>query len=143
MKNRTKNIASVAAIGLFSLFAIASVDEEPESTPAEMRAATAELSVTANKIAKDFDENEVAANLKYENKIIEVTGSVGQISKDFGDYNLMLDTSQLLTGVVCRFNGNVAEQLAVLKTGQNITIKGRCDGMYGNVEIKDCVIITQ
>ena len=142
MKNRAKNIASAAAIGLFSLFAIASVDEEPESTPAEMKAAKAELSVTARTIAYDYNENEVAANLKYENKIIQVSGSIEDISKDFGQYSISLVGSNY-KGVLCSFNGNVAEQLAALRSGQMITIKGRCDGMFGNVEMEDCVIITK
>ncbi len=144
MKNTIKNIASVTGIGLFSLFAIASVDDSPSAnvTTGQVKETVAEYKVTAREVAQAFDENEVAANLKYENKIGEVTGTISSISKDFGSYNIMLNAIDF-TGVVLRFDGDVAAQLAELKTGQRITAKGMCDGMSFNVEFESCVILAK
>jgi len=141
MKNTIKNIASVTGIGLFSLFAIASVDDSPSSnvTTSKVKEAAAEFKVTAREVAQAYNENEVAANLKYENKVGEVTGTIEDISKDFGSYNILLNALDF-TGVVLRFDGDVSAQLAELKTGQRITAKGVCDGMYFNVEFDSCVI---
>ena len=146
MKKTIKNIASVAGIGIFSLFAIASVDETTSSSSstsvAAVKQAPSTFTVTASEIAKAFEKNEVAANLKYENKVGEVTGSITTISKDFGSYNVMLKGEDW-TGVVLRFDGDVSTQLAELEIGQRITAKGMCDGMFGNIEFDSCVIIAK
>lgn len=68
------------------------------------------FNVTDKEIAKAFDENEVSANLKYENKVGTVTGKIITISKDFGAYNIMLDGGDF-TGIVCRFDGDVLNNL--------------------------------
>ena len=144
MKKTIKNIASVAGIGIFSLFAIASVDDSPSAnvTTGKVKEAPSTFTVTASEIARAFDANEVAANLEYEDKVGEVTGSITSISKDFGSYNIMLDGEDW-TQIVLRFDGDVAAQLAELKTGQRITAKGVCDGMSFNIEFDHCVIVAK
>lgn len=146
MKRTIKNVYAAAAIGVFGIFAIASVDDDGSSGSAEetskVKQAASVFNVTDKEIAKAFDENEVAANLKYENKVGTVTGNIIEISKDFGIYTVMLDGGDW-TGVQCNFAGNVAEQLAPLKTGQRISIKGFCDGMYGNVVFENSVIVAK
>lgn len=141
MKKHSKNIITAASIASFLFLAIASLDEEGAAGGTEEVTNTESVfNVTDKEIAKAFDENEVSANLKYENKIGTVTGKIVTISKDFGEYNIMLDGGDF-TGIVCRFDGDVSKQLAALKTGQRITIKGFCDGMSFNVEFLNCVIV--
>ncbi|MDB4547522.1 OB-fold putative lipoprotein [Akkermansiaceae bacterium] len=132
---------TAASIVGFVFLAIASVDDEGAAGGTEkVTNAEAVFNVTDKEIAKAFNENEVSANMTYENKVGTVTGKITGISKDFGVYSIMLDGGDW-TGVACNFDGDVSKQLAPLKTGQRITIKGFCDGMYGNVVFENCVIV--
>ncbi len=149
MKKTIKNIASVAGIGIFSLFAIASVDDESTtSSMSEVRDTKAEFSVTASEITKAFNTNEVGANLKYENKVGEVTGTVDSITENFGRSTVLLKGTFGALGhefVAASFGKVIKqkEELATLKPGQRVTIKGECEGMSFNVEFKHCVIVTK
>ena len=141
MKKHKKNIITAASIVGFVFLAIASVDDEGAAGGTEEVTNTeAVFNVTDREIAKAFDENEVSANLTYENKVGTVTGKILEFSKDFDVYSITLDGGDW-TGVTCNFDGDVSKQLAPLKTGQRITIKGFCDGMYGNVVFENCVIV--
>ncbi len=44
-----------------------------------------EVTIDAPKLLQAFESNEDSANLKYRNKVILVTGSVGSVSKDHLD----------------------------------------------------------
>lgn len=145
MKSTIKNVASAIGIGTFSLFAIASVDDEAVSdgNAATTRSAEAVFNVSAVEIAKEFEKNEVAANLKYENKVGTVTGKIEEIRKDFGIYYITLKGNGAWSlGVDCAFyEDSFAKVLAQLSKGDVITIKGECEGDYGSVSFDNCVIV--
>lgn len=143
MKKTIKNIASVAGIGIFSLFAIASVDDtSTTSNAAEVKTAKSEFTVSASQITREFNENEIAANAKYENKVGEVTGTLEKITENFGKKGIMIKGSGY-EYVTASFPNSATDELIKLKTGQRITVKGECEGMSYNVVFRNCVIVTK
>ncbi len=143
MKKTIKNIASVAGIGIFSLFAIASVDDgSGQYTASEMTSTKSAFTVTDKVIAKAYDSNEVAADVQYKGKVGEVTGKIIDISNDFDIITIILDGTTF-TGVCVNLAPAAKDQVLALKTGQVVTVKGNCTGLLINVNFEDGVIVTK
>lgn len=94
----------------------------------------------AKVLVADYDKDEKKANEKYLGKIVEVRGIVSEKIKDNkGNYNLTLQGEDL-AGIGCEFDPNFKENVASIKEGQEITIKGICTGVLMDVVLVDCVI---
>ncbi len=94
--------------------AAASVTPEPTAAP---------VVVTAAKLAKDYDENTVAADAKYKEKQLQVTGKIVDISTDFaGSPYLTLRGNNEFMGPQFGFSADDAPALAKLKKGQQVTL---------------------
>lgn len=94
--------------------------------------------VTADQIFNEFSTNEAAANNKYLNKAIEVSGEVSDVKKN-QDSNtvVMLKTTDPMFGVNCTFK----EDPGAIQPGTNITFKGICTGFIGDVVINEGVLV--
>jgi hypothetical protein len=103
------------------------------------------LSVTASQLAADYQANEVAADARYNQKIIEVSGTVDSIGKDITDtIYVTLQTGEEFAIVKPQlfFSDQHKNEAAALHKGQPLTVKCRCEGKFMNVLLKDCVIVT-
>lgn len=138
--------------GLFLLFIIlGAIGSDPDvQVASEQREQTkneaqvAEMKVTAVELSQAYDNNKVAADTKYKDKVVEVSGIVDSIGKDILDdpYVTLKGRSTSLFGVQCMFSRASEGELANLSKGQSITLKGRVDGeLIGNVLVRGCTII--
>ncbi len=86
--------------------------------------------ITAEQLYEEYEENEVAADLKYKNKLLQVTGIVKSIGKTIGDKPyISLQTGAFSSQVTFYFPSETYnEKLATLKKGTTIKIKGICKG---------------
>ncbi len=94
--------------------------------------------VTAESIAKEYAANEKAADTKYLNKVIEVSGAVAEFEKNQdGGLLVVLATGDPAGGIQCAMR----EKNATVTKGQNLTIKGFCsgNGIMG-ISLTDCII---
>ncbi len=97
-------------------------------------------SLSAVNLVKDYDASEEAANAKYLGKVLEVKGIIAEKTKDEkGMVNVTLQGPDL-AGVGCQFDPKAQEQLAIIKEGQEVVIKGICTGVLMDVVMVDCVI---
>lgn len=89
------------------------------------------ISITATALATEYADNAVAADKKYENKRLRVTGKVRDIGKD------VLDTAYVvikgggeyeMNDVQCMFREDQEQELASLKKGQTVIIEGESTG---------------
>jgi hypothetical protein len=107
--------------------------------------AKADLTVDAKDIIKDYKENEVAADEKYKNKIVQVSGVVNEIKKDFMDeIYVSVNTGKELEfeDVWVYFDGDATKKAKALKKGDKITVKGKVTGlMLMSVQMKDSVFV--
>jgi hypothetical protein len=94
--------------------------------------------VTADTLFNHFTTNEAAANQKYLNKAIEVTGEVAEVKKN-QDSNtvVVLKTSDPIFGVNCTFK----EDPGAIQPGNTITFKGICTGFISDVVINEGVLV--
>lgn len=100
------------------------------------------IKVTAVRMMDDYNENGVSADSKYKGKLIEVTGTVDDISKDIlGDLYVTLLTDEMMFDVQCYFKKEHTESLGALKKGQGVVIRGKGTGAMGNVTMEKCEIV--
>ena len=98
---------------------------------------TTAVFIRADNLFRDFSQDETAANAKYLDKIIEVTGTVDHTETANGATLILLNANQLLGGISCKMFDNKND---AVQKGQAITIKGKCSGFLSDVNLVDCVL---
>lgn len=96
---------------------------------------------TANALFKDYNDNEVAADEKMKGKVIEVSGTVQSIDKDFTDSIIVrLKTSNEFLPAIMGIRDSEKSAALALKKGQQIVVT--CKSMarvVGAPSGRDCV----
>lgn len=101
--------------------------------------ASIDLTTTAEAIFADFETDEMAANEKYNDKLVEVTGKVVKSSKDeSGIVNVILDSGSMF-GVVCKLDELTEHKRTEFEEGSEVTFKGKCTGINMDVLLVRCV----
>jgi hypothetical protein len=96
------------------------------------------IQITALALSKAYSTNEKAADALYLNKVIEVSGTVGEVDKnEDGGTMIVLQTDDPATGIQCALR----DKAATATKGQAIIIKGFCSGNgITGVSLTSCVI---
>jgi hypothetical protein len=113
--------------------------EESSAEPTEV--VEENMVVDLAEFVSEFDKNQLAAETKYEKKMIETTGYVGNISEDvMGSFFIILNPTNeeffIGTAVQCYFENK--EALTSLEKGQQVTVEGRFDSQLMNILVKNC-----
>jgi len=97
------------------------------------------IEVSAEELAVAYAGNEVAADNRYKGRILEVGGIVETIGKDIlGEATIALSTQAGL-GVSCALGKQLQREIASLRPGQAVVIRGRCKGSFlGGPLLSDC-----
>jgi tRNA_anti-like len=92
----------------------------------------------ADDLFKEYGKDEKAADAKYLNKVIEVTGAVGSTeTNQDGGVMVILNTSDPSSGIQC----SMREKNVAIEKGKEVTIRGFCTGNgITGVSLTDCVI---
>ena len=79
-----KNLKSLLSLFLFVIIAFGSLDEfeNLDETPKVSADSKPSVKISASRLYKEYDANEIAADQKYKGKIIEVTGVIRDIGND-------------------------------------------------------------
>lgn len=134
---------AIAAMIILAIYVISLATDRPapqqtQSASGHDRAAFAP--VEADRLAAAYDTNEIAADQRFKGKHLAISGTVENIGKDV--LNTMFVTlagpPNSFRNVQCFFGDEQGSQLARLSPGQSITVSGRCDGLFGNVLVRDC-----
>ncbi len=134
------NFLSALIVAAFAMMAAGSLESE-ESSESQVANQTPDLKVSATRLYADYDGNEVAADQKYKGKTLLVTGTVDDIGKDIMDtMYVTLIGDGAIGQVQCFFAKSHAGELAGLRKGMNLSVKGRCDGKMMNVMMKGCTL---
>jgi len=141
-------ITIVVVIGLIILSKISPNQNviAPENASSTSQNSNSVINISAEKLMKEYEENEVAADQKYKNKLIEVSGTIENIGKDlFENPYIALETDPedefSLTLIQCGFKKSDEAQLASLIKGKKITLQGTGDGILLNIQLKNCKIV--
>jgi enamine deaminase RidA (YjgF/YER057c/UK114 family) len=105
---------------------------------------TPQISVTSIDIAKDYSENEVAADEKYKGKIIEISGKISSIDNGTFDDEMIIklsDGQYDFSGPICYMEKSEREKVLALKKGASVTLIGEGNSAtIGSPMLKNCTI---
>jgi hypothetical protein len=107
---------------------------------------SADFSVNASDLIKEFVSSEDAANKKYLNKILSVKGMVKNVES--AQNTVVLGDTSDMSGVRCVIDSTASSTIGSLQKGAVITIKGAITGfnkdetglLGSDVQLNRCVI---
>ncbi len=116
-----------------------SLSSEEPRTPTVSK--TSGIDITADALHAAYVENGVAGDRRFRGQVVAVSGRVGDIQM-YGDRPVINLLANKGRGVVqCYFEPDQAETVAKIVPGQQVKIKGRCDGFIeGAVLLKECIM---
>lgn len=102
----------------------------------------ADVAIDAAQLFKEYEENEDAANAKYLEKTIAVTGTVKEATKsdDGKTAKIILDAGSDF-GVSCELDPLSKHPRVDFTPGEKVTFKGKCTGLNFDVQLARCVEI--
>ena len=141
-KLNLKHVVSFLSLSLFMFLAIGTGGDADAEVESDIADAKPEFTISASKLASAFDENEIQANKDYKEKVFIVEGSVQSISETLGSMYVVLNGGKSFgTDIQCFFSENQTDEIAKLKKGTSVKIKGKCNGKSMNVSMKGCTIV--
>ena len=106
----------------------------------DLQKAKPDFVITAASLQKAFEDNEAAANTKYSDKIIEVSGMIESVKPGEDEaVSISLKTESPLSNVICTFQSGTAP--AVFKVGVQITLRGKYSGFLTDILLNNCVVV--
>lgn len=122
-----------------------SVLNAPQSTSTSNQN-SAPILVSANQLMTDYANNEIAADNKYKNENLEISGLVQSVNEGIlsDPYIVIVPTTNTaFSGIQCHFNESQAQELSTLNSGQSITVEGTGNGeILGEQMVENCSIVT-
>lgn len=123
----------------FGAYAVNEANKQIEADRKAVREATAPVAVTASELRKKYSENMMTADGKYKGQILEISGQVSHVN-EFGlspEVLLKADGGQ---DVKCAFDQQEVNMTRGLMPGQQVKIRGKCDGLVlGQLTLKHCI----
>lgn len=94
--------------------------------------------ITADALFAEFESDEAAANASYLDQVIEVSGTIDEVTEDAEGNTVVILTAEtaMMGGVSATIDPSVSEFSAT--PGVEITLKGRCTGMLMDVVLTNC-----
>ena len=126
------------AIGVLVCVAVAIgiyLYKKPRTTAASQQT---DFTLSADEFYKQFETNETAANQKYTGKILEVSGTVGEVQQTDSTLSVLLTAKDAMGGVNCSM---ATTEAASLQQDKTVTIKGKCACFLMDVNVLDAVIV--
>jgi len=97
--------------------------------------------IKPGQLMSDYEGNEVAADAKYKNRLLAVTGPIEEVGKDVREKPYVaIGAGNPVFTIQCFFESNEELARAGLKKGSLVSIVGRCYGEMGNVFLEKCVL---
>lgn len=97
-----------------------------------------DFEISPNELYANYRANEVAADEKFRNKKLALTGQISDIGKDITDKPYISFKVGSFENVTCYFDSKNSKLISELSKGDTITIVGTCSGLIlTNVILKD------
>jgi hypothetical protein len=108
-----------------------------EARPPSSEGRTAEVKVKATELFAEFQRDELEAGKRYNDKLVEVAGTVRAINPRADGTEVLLETGDPMGAVVCDFRTGEMPDLA---EGVPACIQGYCAGYNMDVLLQRCSI---
>lgn len=100
------------------------------------------ISVTWRDVVDDYEENTIAADGKYKDQYLKMSGTVSDIGREILGQPYVTFERDVTHGIRVTFDKSEEDKIAKLSKGSTITIVGRCAGelLTGTVDMNNCYI---
>jgi hypothetical protein len=146
---KRKNIIRFIVLPLLLIIAVTGwyIYNEYNRTYKDTARLKPDYTIQASVLIKEFEDNEQASNKKYWDKIIEVFGTVKEISHDEkGIYTIAIGDTVSRSSVRCSIDSIHSSEAAAVLKGYNVKVKGICAGfnadalLGSDVALVRCVV---
>lgn len=97
------------------------------------------LCVSADSLFASYETDELSANTKFLDKVIEVDGKLQSVNTDTSGLSLTLQTGSGMFGIICKLEDKSTPE-SNFQVGQTLRLKGQCTGYLMDVILVRCVI---
>ena len=99
------------------------------------------MKITARELVDDFDNNQVAAETKWKEKLVEFSAEITNITDSGLSFSRIPSTKDFsMAQISCRIEDK--QQLLPLKNGQTVTVRGIVGTQtIGVIDVSSCVIV--
>ena len=101
--------------------------------PATMISRSADITMTANDLAVQFDKD------KHAGKVIMVKGKVSAVETNDETTNITIETEDPMVSISCEMEKGSATPS--VKEGDEVALKGQCDGKLTDIQLSRCIIV--
>jgi len=100
------------------------------------------IKLSASELYNAYKRNEIDADARYKDKILEISGVIANIGKDITDEPYVtFKTGELFSSdVQCMLADSEVSKASQLQKGQNITLRGKLSGKLMNIFLRNCII---
>jgi len=99
-----------------------------------------EILISAYDLCAAFENNSVGAEMKYEDKVIIVSGIIIEIGTELLGHPFVILDGGPASGVQCSFKNSEKNRIAEVQKGQRIRVKGKVGGHLVYVQLSKCEI---
>ena len=133
MKKILLAIALVAAIGGAVVYFMYNKGHK------DMAGAAPGIQVNAEQLFEEFSADEAAANAKYLDKVVEVSGVVKETLQEGGTTQVNMQSGDDSFGVMCELDPLAQHTRKDIPSGESVKLKCMCTGINLDVQLKRCV----
>ncbi len=106
-----------------------------------VRKEEAAFRLSVKELVDAFSNNEADANLRYAGKILEVHGTLKEMILNDSTLILLMGDSTQMNGVSCYLQRDQKDRYTTLKRGEEVRVKGVCNGMLLDVVIDKAILL--
>jgi hypothetical protein len=139
VKRKTWLFVVLVIVLLAAVLAVVVVNR-PAAGVAEKKA---DFSLSAADLIQAFSENEAEADRLYSGKVLEVHGKVKEIISHETAPILIIGNTGGTMNVSCYLQAEKPDPLAEIQEGDDVKVKGICNGMLTDVMLDKAMILTQ
>lgn len=111
-------------------------------TAPSMSSLTAEYRVNALGFYAEFEESEEAANVKYQNKVVEIVGEVENVESSENSLPVITLKTDGFGTVKCTMESQLSsDELSDIKINSSLVIRGEVQGMLLDVLVGRSIVI--
>ena len=97
------------------------------------------IEIEAPKLLNAFETKEDSANMKFNGKVISVTGTIAEVKEDPQNISVYLKEKDATSGIMCSFDKSAVKSQD-FKVGQQLKLKGICTGYLMDVLLNKCAL---
>lgn len=106
----------------------------------DMSSKKPDFELSAAELFADYEGDENAANTKYLDKVVQVSGIVQDVkTNDEGITSVTIESGDLMFGVICQLDQFSEHERTTFEIGEQVVFKGLCTGKLMDVVLVRCI----